>query len=133
MAQLFQVDARATSAAIQLTGVNETDGPATVEIPPPFGNCKSSIHTEALVTMGSDQTGIRVRVYRNRSGENTLVGDSGVLSAAVSSTRSVSFACVDKVPDGRGVAYTATYTQSGGVNNGSLLAGSWIRADVLSG
>lgn len=133
MAQQFQADAQALSAASAGFQNVETNGPSTNSIPVAYQNAKAKGICVVLLVLGTGVTSIRLRIRRNINAENVVVADSGLLNVTASQIVELELAFVDPIPDGRNVQYTVTVLPAGATSNIVMAAGTYIEAVLLSG
>jgi len=134
MAQVFQQDSQMLAAPVTIVTTAETTALSTNAVKAPFENAKMTVRFSALVTTGTGVTGVQVRVRRNAAAENVVLNPAvQTIGAAASATIAVSGEFTDGVPDGRDSVYSLTVQQVGATGNGTILAGSQIAAQVLSG
>ena len=134
MSATFSTDSQMISSGVTIPTTTETAGPTTNPLRGPFGTCKGVVRGTALISTGTGVTGVQVRVRRNQSGENVVLNPLvQTVGAAASATIAVPFEFTDAVPDGRDLTYQLTVQQVGATGNGSILAGTTITAQIISG
>ena len=134
MSQQFGSDCQMASAAVSIPTTTETTVLTLNALRVPFLNGKMVVMGVVFVTWGTGTTSANLRVRRNASAENIVLGGGALgLTAVAGQTVAIPFAFNDQVPDGRDCIYSLTIQQVAATGNGSALAGSTMDGIVLSG
>ena len=134
MAQQFGEDAQALAAPATMVTTAETPGPQTNFLTIPFQNGKAAGIAVLFVNPSAATTTLTLRVRRNINAENVVVASQVIAQGFTAGSLGVlAVAFTDQIPDNRAVQYTATVQAAGTAANGTIAAGSYIEATVLSG
>lgn len=134
MAQQFSEDAQALAAPATMVTTAETSGPQTNFLTIPYQNGKAEGVAVLFVNPSAATTTLTLRVRRNINAENVIVASQVIAQGFTAGSLGVLLiAFVDPIPDNRAVQYTATVQAAGTAANGTIAAGSYIDATVLSG
>jgi len=133
MSQQFQRDAQNLAANVAIPTTTETTVITTNFLTPPFGTYKGTVIAVVLMTVGTGTTAVTVRIRRNPSAENIVLGTAQAVTAVAGNVVSLALMATDSVPDGRSSQYAVTVQQTAATANGTGLAGSGIDATVISG
>jgi len=133
MSQQFQADAQLLAAPATITTTTETQGPKTNFLTPPYGSFKAKVVAVVQVVVGTATTSLTVQIRRNPNGENVAINGFASIPVTVGQQPVITVAGTDQVNDGRSVQYVATVTQIAATGNGTINAGSYIEATILSG
>jgi len=134
MAIQFQKDAQQLGAPVSMVTTAETTGITTNFINPPLENAKGVGVAVVFVTPAAATTTLTLRVRRNINAENVVVNSQVIAQGFTAGSLGVlMIPFSDPIPDGRAVQYSVTVQAAGTAANGTIAAGSYIEAALLSG
>jgi len=131
-AQIFSEDSQANANSTTLVTTAETTLVTSNSLPMPYGNGKVVIQGMAIITPGTNTTSVQMRIRRNPSAENLLIGGTVNIAVTAAVVIAIPWCTVDQVPDGRNVNYALTVQQVAATANGAVQP-AFIDTRVISG
>lgn len=132
MSQVFSADSVNQTASVTVPTTTETAIVTGNFVNPPFQNAKAVVEGIVMLTVGASTTTVTMRIRRNPTAENVIVGVSVPVTEIAGNLVQIAYQVAD-APIGPGpVQYQVTVQQTGATANGTAQFGN-VTTMLISG